>query len=94
MLEEQNAKKVAEIRGDLVKAEWGQQIRNYVFHPYKLVKDTRTGCETSDVQGFMDGDAQVMGEFMGAYLRLRGKQATDESLSAVGVAGSGLSGSR
>lgn len=94
VLEEQNAKKVAEIRGDLVKAEWGQQIRNYVFHPYKLVKDTRTGCETSDVQGFMDGDAQVMGEFMGAYLRLRGKQATDESLSAVGVAGSGSSGPR
>jgi len=34
---------VAEIRGDVVKAEWGQQIRSYVFHPYKLVKDTRTG---------------------------------------------------
>ena len=36
---------VAEIRGDLVQASWGQQIRNYVFHPYKLVKDTRTGME-------------------------------------------------
>ncbi len=43
VLEEQRAARVAEIRGDLVKAEWGQQIRNYVFHPYKLVKDTRTG---------------------------------------------------
>jgi protein subunit release factor B len=37
------AKQVAEIRGDAVKAEWGQQIRNYVLHPYKLAKDTRTG---------------------------------------------------
>ena len=34
---------VAEIRGDMVKAEWGQQIRNYVLHPYKMAKDTRTG---------------------------------------------------
>ena len=34
---------MAEIRGDMVKAEWGQQIRNYVLHPYRLAKDTRTG---------------------------------------------------
>ncbi len=34
---------VAEIRGDVVQASWGQQVRNYVLHPYKLVKDTRTG---------------------------------------------------
>lgn len=43
VLEEQEAAALADIRGDLVKAEWGQQIRNYVFHPYKMVKDTRTG---------------------------------------------------
>lgn len=43
VLEEQQAAALADIRGDIVKAEWGQQIRNYVFHPYKLVKDTRTG---------------------------------------------------
>lgn len=43
VLEEQQAAALADIRGDVVKAEWGQQIRNYVFHPYKLVKDTRTG---------------------------------------------------
>src|SRR5690606_8004405 len=48
-----------------MKIEWGSQIRNYVFHPYKLVKDVRTGVETSDVQGVMDGD---LNEFIKAYL--------------------------
>ncbi len=48
-----------------MKIEWGSQIRNYVFHPYKLVKDNRTDYETSDVQGVMDGD---LDEFMKAYL--------------------------
>ncbi|HMT30624.1 MAG TPA: peptide chain release factor 2, partial [Bacteroidia bacterium] len=48
-----------------MKIEWGSQIRSYVFHPYKLVKDNRTDYETSDVQGVMDGD---LDEFMKAYL--------------------------
>ncbi|MBC7425366.1 MAG: hypothetical protein H7321_02425 [Bacteroidia bacterium] len=39
-----------------MKIEWGSQIRNYVFHPYKLVKDVRTGQETSNVQAVMDGN--------------------------------------
>ena len=47
------------------KIEWGSQIRNYVFHPYKLVKDLRTGTETSNVQGVMDGQ---LDEFIKAYL--------------------------
>ncbi len=47
------------------KIEWGSQIRNYVFHPYKLVKDNRTGTETSDVQGVMNGGID---EFIKAYL--------------------------
>ena len=48
-----------------MKIEWGSQIRSYVFHPYKLVKDNRTDYETSDVQGVMDGD---LDEFMKEYL--------------------------
>jgi len=55
----------AAIEGSKKKIEWGSQIRNYVFHPYKLVKDLRTDYETSDVQGVMDGDLQ---EFIKAYL--------------------------
>lgn len=47
-----------EIKGDLVQATFGQQIRNYVFAPYKMVKDTRTGYETSQVQDVMDGDLE------------------------------------
>jgi peptide chain release factor 2 len=43
------------IEAGKLKIEWGSQIRNYVMHPYKLVKDARTGHETSDVQGVMDG---------------------------------------
>ncbi|HAN46662.1 MAG TPA: peptide chain release factor 2, partial [Cyanobacteria bacterium UBA8156] len=48
---EQHAQKIADIRGDIVEAAWGNQIRNYVFHPYQLVKDVRTNWETTDVQG-------------------------------------------
>ncbi len=44
------------IEASKMKIEWGSQIRNYVFHPYKLVKDVRTGVETSNIQAVMDGD--------------------------------------
>jgi peptide chain release factor 2 len=44
------------IEGSKKKIEWGSQIRSYVMHPYKMVKDNRTNFETSDVQGVMDGD--------------------------------------
>ncbi len=47
--------------------EWGSQIRNYVFHPYKLVKDARSGHETSDIQAVMDGN---LDDFIKAYLML------------------------
>ena len=54
--QEQRAAQIADIRGDIVEAAWGNQIRNYVFHPYQMVKDLRTAEETTDVQGVMDGD--------------------------------------
>jgi peptide chain release factor 2 len=56
---------VASIRGNMKKIEWGSQIRNYVLHPYKLVKDLRTEIETSDAQGVLDGN---LNEFIRAYL--------------------------
>ena len=54
--QEQRAAQIADIRGDMVEAAWGNQIRNYVFHPYQMVKDLRTAEETTDVQGVMNGD--------------------------------------
>lgn len=57
--------KQAELEGQKKKIEWGSQIRSYVLHPYKMVKDLRTGYETSDTQGVLDGDIQVfMKEFL------------------------------
>lgn len=50
--------KAASIKGDLKKIEWGSQIRSYVFQPYTLVKDHRTGYENSDIQSVMDGDIE------------------------------------
>ena len=72
---EQQAAAIAEIRGDVVKAEWGQQIRNYVFHPYKLVKDTRTGAETADFDGVLEG--RELEAFMEAFLRWRAAERRD-----------------
>ena len=56
---------IADIKGVQQKIEWGSQIRNYVFMPYTLVKDTRTGCETSNVNAVMDG---ALDPFINAYL--------------------------
>jgi len=57
--------KQAEIEGKKKKIEWGSQIRSYVMHPYKMVKDLRTNIETSDVQAVMDGDLNA---FLKGYL--------------------------
>ena len=64
--QEQRAAEIADIRGDIVEAAWGNQIRNYVFHPYQMVKDLRTSEETNDVQGVMDG---ALDPFIDASLR-------------------------
>tara|TARA_Y100000589_G_scaffold210199_1_gene198266 strand:+ start:2165 stop:3109 length:945 start_codon:yes stop_codon:yes gene_type:complete len=53
---EQRAEKIADIKGDIIEAAWGNQIRNYVFNPYQLVKDLRTMKETNDLQGVLDGN--------------------------------------
>ena len=71
---EQQAAEIREIRGDIVKAEWGQQIRNYVFFPYKLVKDTRTGLESSDFDRVLDGDLDA---YMEAFLHWRAAADND-----------------
>lgn len=64
--EEQRAQEIAEIRGDMVEAAWGNQIRNYVFHPYQMVKDVRTGWETTAIEDVMNGEIDP---FIEAYLR-------------------------
>jgi len=61
----------ANIEAGKMKIEWGSQIRNYVMQPYKLVKDVRTGYETSNVDGVMDGDID---EFLKAYLMMMGQK--------------------
>ncbi len=63
-IEKKNAKRDA-IEGNKLRVEWGSQIRNYVMQPYKLVKDVRTGIETSNVQAVMDGDID---DFVKGYL--------------------------
>ena len=63
---QEQAKKMAEIKGEVKANEWGSQIRSYVFQPYTMVKDLRTGYEVGNIQGVMDGD---LDEFIYSYLR-------------------------
>ncbi len=64
--QEQQAQAIAEIRGDMVEAAWGNQIRNYVFHPYQMVKDLRTQEETTAIEDVMGGE---LDRFIQASLR-------------------------
>ena len=64
--EQEQEQRDADIRGDVSSISWGNQIRSYVFQPYTMVKDLRTGEETSNVDGVMDGD---LDPFMNAYLK-------------------------
>ncbi len=64
----------ADIEADKMKIEWGSQIRNYVLHPYKLIKDVRSGHETSDVDGVLNGNIDA---FLKAYLMMMGQKEED-----------------
>ena len=64
--ESERLEKEQSIKGEIKKIEWGSQIRSYVFCPYTMVKDHRTGCETGNVSAVMDGEIQ---EFIIDYLK-------------------------
>jgi len=65
-----------DIEASKMKIEWGSQIRNYVMHPYKLVKDVRSNFETGNVDAVMDGDIQ---SFLKAYLMMMGQKEKDSN---------------
>ena len=78
--QEQN-KKLSEIRGEQREIAWGNQIRSYVFHPYSMVKDHRTGLEKGNAQAVMDGEID---EFIDAFLRGRKNVGTESRASEAG----------
>ena len=73
--QEQRAQEIAQIRGDMVEAAWGNQIRNYVFHPYQLVKDLRTNVETTAIADVMNGELDL---FIQTYLRQENQLVASE----------------
>jgi peptide chain release factor 2 len=62
----ENLDRIEDIRGEKARIEWGSQIRSYVFMPYTLAKDTRTGFENGNINAVMDGDIDG---FINAYLK-------------------------
>ena len=66
MAEREQKEKISELKGDMKDIAWGSQIRSYVFHPYNLVKDHRTGFEMGNIGAVMDGD---LDGFINAYLK-------------------------
>lgn len=79
---EQRVQEIKEIRGDQVEASWGAQIRNYVLHPYKMVKDQRTNWETANTQSFLDGDLE---ECIAALLRRRAEEELEAERQETGA---------
>lgn len=74
---EERMKARNEIEANKMKIEWGSQIRNYVMHPYKLVKDVRSGFETSDVDSVMNGNITP---FLKAFLMADGTAVSDDNM--------------
>ncbi len=72
--------KQAELEGQKKRIEWGSQIRSYVLHPYKMVKDLRTGYSTADTQGVLDGD---LNEFMRRFLMQEGSGTVSEPIEDI-----------
>ena len=69
--EKEHKDKIEDLKGVQREIAWGSQIRSYVFHPYSLVKDHRTGWETGNAEGVMNGD---LNDFMYAYLKQKVKE--------------------
>ncbi|NLB61913.1 MAG: peptide chain release factor 2, partial [Clostridiales bacterium] len=63
--ERKRTEQMANIKGEMKRIEWGSQIRSYVFQPYTMVKDHRTGVENGNIQAVMDGD---LDDFINAFL--------------------------
>ena len=78
---QEKAKEVARLKGEHVSPEWGNQIRSYVLHPYKMVKDHRTAFEVSNAEGVLDGDVDG---FISSYLTSTVGRSQDENASPRG----------
>jgi len=87
LMEQEQAEKVEQLSGEKRDIAWGNQIRSYVFHPYNLIKDHRTGYERGDVMNVMDGD---LDDYITAYLRYSLREG-EAKTGAAGVSEAGLS---
>jgi peptide chain release factor 2 len=79
--QEQRMQEIRDVRGDIVEASWGTQIRSYVLHPYRQVKDTRTGWETTQTQSFLDG-SEFLEDCIGTYLRHKAEKERKDAMEA------------